>query len=78
MYSDLKPLIALLEKASASTNASEQLATIEQGLVAAELTGECYEFVELMTGLKLLSEINTAGREWNKPLAQHLNPERVF
>ena len=78
MYSDLKPLIALLEQASASTNASEQLATIELGLVAAELTGECYDFVELMAGLKLVSEINTAGREWNKPLAELVNPESSF
>ena len=78
MYSDLRPLIDLLEKASASTNASEQLATIELGLVAAELTGECYDFVELMTGLKLLSEIDTAGRVWNEPLAQLVNPESSF
>jgi hypothetical protein len=74
MYSDLKPLIALLEKASASTNAAEQLATIEQGLVAAELTGEEYDFIELMTGLQLLKELNLTGRAWNKDLAELVNP----
>lgn len=77
MYSDLKPLIDLLTKASASTNASEQLATIELGLVAAELTGECYEFVELMTGLKLVSEIDTTGRVWNNELADLVNSEGI-
>lgn len=69
MYSDLKPLIALLEKASASTNAGEQLATIELGLVAAELSAEEYEFVELLTGLKLLAGLNLTGRAWNSEIA---------
>jgi hypothetical protein len=78
MYSDLKPLIALLEKASASTNASEQLATIELGLVAAELSPECYEFVELLTGIKLISELNTAGRVWNNELADLVNSEGIY
>lgn len=75
MYSDLKPLIALLEAASASTNASEQLATIELGLVAAELNAEEYDFVELMTGLKLLKELDLTGRAWNKNIAAILTPE---
>lgn len=77
MYSDLKPLIALLEKASASTNTEEQLATIERGLVAAELTGEEYDFIELMTGLQLLKQLNLTGRVWNKDLAELVNPQET-
>lgn len=78
MYSDLKPLIALLEKASASTDSSEQLASIERGLVAAELGAEEYDFVELMAGIKLLSELNLTGRVWNMALAVDTNPGKLY
>jgi hypothetical protein len=78
MYQDLKPLIALLEKASASTDSSEQLATIEQGLVAAELTGEEYDFIELLSGLKLLKQLDLTGRVWNMELAELVNPQELY
>jgi hypothetical protein len=68
MYQDLEPLIALLKKASASNNPAEQLATIELGLVAAEF-GEEYDFIELMSGLAMLSELKLTGRLWNATAA---------
>ena len=78
MYSDLKPLIALLEQASLSTDSSEQLATIERGLVAAELGAEEYDFIELMTGIKLLKELDLTGRVWNMALAIDTNPGKLY
>jgi hypothetical protein len=78
MYSDLKPLIALLEQASLSTDSSEQLATIERGLVAAELGAEEYDFIELMTAIKLLKELDLTGRVWNMALAIDTNPGKLY
>ena len=78
MYSDLKPLIALLEQASLSTDSSEQLATIERGLVAAELGAEEYDFVELLTGIQLLKELDLTGRVWNMALAIDTNPGKLY
>jgi hypothetical protein len=63
MYQDLKPLIALLQKAAIHTNPAEQLATIELHLVAAEF-GEEYDFIELMSGLAMISELKLTGRLW--------------
>ena len=77
-YQDLKPLIDLLEKASVSNHSNEQALIIEQGLVSIELTGECYDFVEILQSIKFLQQINLDNRTWNEDLFSDLNPDKDF
>jgi hypothetical protein len=61
---DFRPLIAALEAASADSSAtlSDQLATLELALVAAELNPDSESFIELTYALKALAEIDANAR----------------
>ena len=78
IYQDLKPLIALLSKASVSNYQHEQALIIEQELVSIELIGECYDFVEILQSLKFLQKVNLENRTWNEDLFMDLNPDKDF
>jgi hypothetical protein len=74
---DLKPLIELLNTASAEATLEGQLAAIERGLLAFEFAPSCYDLDETTEAVQLLAALNLPARPWNPTLWELENKQAI-